>query len=114
MGWTGTDSCPFAALLDYLRVRESTPGPLFILANGRLLTRQHFWDFVWEALRKADVDQSKYCSHRICVSTAMTAAAKGVEDCAIKSLGLWENLAYLQYVKLPREQVGGCLTLLAT
>ena len=107
MGQTGTDLCPFAALLDYLWVRESTPGQLFIFADGQLLTRQHFWDFVWEALRKADVDQSKYCGHSICVSAATTAAAKGVENCVIKTLGLWESLAYLQYVKLLWEQVGG-------
>ena len=37
----------------------------------------------------------------------------GVEDCIIKTLGRWESLAYLQYVKLPREQLGDYSAVLA-
>ncbi len=40
------------------------------------------------ALRLAGVDQAKYCSHSFRIGAATTAAAKGVEDCA---LGRWEH-----------------------
>lgn len=35
---------------------------------------------------------------------ATTAAAKGIEDCIIKTLGKLESLAYLQYIKIPHSQ----------
>ena len=87
IGRTGTDLCPVAALLDYLSMRRSGPGPLFVFTDGRMLSRQRFVDRVREALVKAGVDQTKYCGHSYRRGAAMTAAAKGVEDCIIKTLG---------------------------
>ena len=107
VGRTGTDLCPVGALLDYLQVRGAAPGALFIFADGHLLTRQRFVDRVREALQRAGVDQSKYCGHSFRIGAATTAATKGVEDCIIKTLGRWESLAYLQYVRLSREQLSG-------
>ena len=71
-------------------------------------------DRVREALEKAGVDQSKYWGHSFRIGVATTAAAKGVEDCIIKTLGRWESLAYLQYMKLPREQLSAYSMLLAS
>ena len=114
VGRTGTDLCPVAALLDYLSVRGSSPGPLFTFADGRLLTRQRFVERVREGLSKTGIDQSKYCGHSFRIGAATTAAARGVEDCIIKILGRWESLAYQQYVKVPREQLCGYSVLLAS
>lgn len=113
IGRTGTDLCPVAALLDYLQARGTSPGPLFCFADGRPLTRQLFVVLVRDALKKAGIDQSKYCGHSFRIGAATTAAAKGMEDCIIKTLGRWESLAYLQYVRLPREQLAGYSSLLA-
>ena len=88
IGRTGTDLCPVTALLDYLSVRRSGPGPLFVFTDGRMLSRQRFVDRVREGLVKADVDQTKYCGHSFRIGAATTAAAKGVEDCIIK---LWDG-----------------------
>ena len=98
VGKTGSDLCPVTAVLDYLKARGSHAGPLFIFADGRPLTRQRFVDNVRSALSAAGVDQSKYCSHSFQISAASAAAARGVEDCIIKTLGRWESVAYLQYV----------------
>lgn len=64
--------------------------------------------------KPASTKTSKYCSHSVRISAATTAAAKGVEDCVIKILGRWESLAYLQYVKLPRERLAGYSSVLAS
>ena len=114
VGRTGTDLCPVGALLDYLRVRGAAQGALFVFSDGRLLTRQRFVERVRDALQRAGVDQSKYCGHSFRIGAATTAAAKGVEDCIIKTLGRWESLAYLQYVKLSRELLGGYSGVLAS
>ena len=80
--------------------------------DGCPLTRQLFIVLVRDALQKAGIDQSKYCGHSFRIGAA-TAAAKGMEDCIIKTLGRWESLAYLEYVRLPREQLAGYSSLLA-
>ena len=76
VGRTGTDICPVAALLDYLR---------------RMLTRQRFVDRVRDGLAEIGVDQAAYCGHSFRIGAATTAAAKGIEDCIIKMLGRWES-----------------------
>ena len=107
IGKASSPLCPVAALLDYLQVRGGEPGPLFKYQDGRALTRARFAAAVRSALHKAGVDQSKYCTHSFRIGAATTAAAKGVEDSVIKTLGRWESLAYLQYVRIPRDQLAG-------
>ena len=97
VGRTGTDLCPVAALLDYLTLRGSRQGPLFIFEDGRYLTRARFVEIVRDGLRAAGIDQDKYCGHSFRIGAATTAAAKGLEDSIIKTLDRWESLAYLKY-----------------
>ena len=52
--------CLVAAVLGFLSVRGSTPGPLFVFEDGRPLTRARFAREVQVALSAAGVDQSKY------------------------------------------------------
>ncbi len=105
VGRTYSTLCPVAAMLDYLSARGMAPGPLFTYQNGQYLTRQRFAGAVRTALTKAGIDQSKYCTHSFRIGAATTAAHKGVEDSVIKTLGRWESLAYLQYVKIPKKQL---------
>ena len=114
VGRTGTDLCPVAALLDYLTMRGSKPGPLFVFSDGRFLSRARFVELVRKGLCSAGVDQSKYSGHSFRIGAATTAAAKGMEDSIIKTLGRWESLAYLQYVQIPRQQLAGYSNLLAS
>ena len=96
--------------------REAPPwARCFFLPTGATSQlRQRFVNLVRDALRKARIDQSKYCGHSFRIGAATTAAAKGMEDCIIKTLGRWESLAYLQYVRLPREQLAGYSSLLVS
>ena len=112
VGRTGTDICPVAAILSYLECRGSGPGPLFVFSSGRFLTRKRFVELVRAALSSAGVDQEKYCGHSFRIGAATTAAAKGVEDSIIKTLGRWESVAYLQYVRIPRNQLTSYSSLL--
>ena len=100
VGKTSSDLCPVAALLGYLQVRGMDPGPLFRYQDGRGLTRVRFAEAVRAALKAAGVDQPT-----IRIGAATTAAAKGVEDSVIKTLGRWESVAYLQYVRNPWERL---------
>ena len=75
--------------------------------DGRFLTCQPFVDAVREALERAGVDQTKYCGHSFRIGAATTAAARGVEDAMIKTLGRWESVTYLRYIKISRQQLAG-------
>ena len=105
VGKTSSPLCPVAAMLDYLSTRGVAPGPLFMFRDGRYLTRQRFAEAVRAALSQAGIDRSKYCTHSFRIGAATTAAARGIEDSVIKTLGRWESLAYLQYVRIPRERL---------
>ena len=107
LGRTRTDLCPVAAILSYLVARGAGPGPFFRFTDGRPLTRSRFVVWVREALADAGVDAGRYCSHSFRIGAATTAAARGIEDSIIKTLGRWESVAYLQYVRIPRQQLTG-------
>ena len=98
VGKTGSSLYPVAVMISYLCVRGMADGLLFKFMDGRVLTRQHF---VSEAVRegsdKAGIDSFKYSGHSFRIAAATMAAARGIEDCIIKTLGRWERMAYLQY-----------------
>ena len=71
-------------------------------------------EIVREALRRTGIDQQKYCGHSFRIGAATTAATKGVEDSVIKTLGRWESVAYLQYVRLQRKQLTSYARVLAS
>ena len=112
LGRTCTDLCPVAALLNYLVARGSEPGPLFRFRDGRCLTRQRLVLAVKKALQQAGVEQSKYNGHSFRIGAATTAAANGLEDSIIKTLGRWKSLAYLRYVQIPRDELASYSKLL--
>ena len=103
LGRTNDHLCPVAAMLAYVAIHGRQPGPLFRLASGAYLTRDRFVREVRKALTAAGLDQSKYAGHSFRIGAATTAAAVGIEDSTIKTLGRWESAAYQLYVRLPRE-----------
>ena len=105
LGRTKTDICPVTAVVSYLEKRGMGKGVLFKFKNGHPLTRTKFVEEVRAGLRKAGINDSKYCSHSFRIGAATTAAKVGIEDSVIKTLGRWESLAYLQYVKIPRAKL---------
>ena len=109
---SSADLCPVVSLLNYLVVRGTKPGILFLFKDGQLLTRQRLVQALREALQIAGIDQSKYCGHSFRIGSATTAAERGIEDSIIKTLGRWNSIAYLQYIKIPREQLASYSKLL--
>ncbi len=105
IGRVSSDLCPVSAVLAYLLVRGSHAGPLFAYCDGRPLTRQRFVAAVRQALESAGVRAASYAGHSFRIGAATTAAARGMEDSTIKTLGRWKSLAYLEYVRIPRQQL---------
>ena len=57
------------------------------------------------ALQQAGVEQAKHNGHSFRIGAATTAAVKRLENSIMKTLGRWRSLAYLQYVKILRDQL---------
>ena len=70
--------CSVSAVLVYLVSRGKKAGPLFILKDGKPLTRQRFVAAIHDALHQAGVATESYASYRI--GTATTAASRDLED----------------------------------
>ena len=56
-----------------------------------------------EALTTMGVDERNYSGHSFRIGAATTAAACGIQDSLIKTLGRWESAAYTLYIQTPRE-----------
>ena len=111
---TGASLCPVSALLDYLSVRGTNKGPLFLLANGQPLTRSILVAKVRSALSTSGMDADKYSGHSFRFGAATTALRAGISDAKIKMLGRWESTAYQLYLKAPREELASVCPILAT
>ena len=57
---SGVVKGPVAAVLSYMVLRSSGPGPLFLFGDGSYLTRPHFVSTIWSALACAGIDSKLY------------------------------------------------------
>ncbi len=95
--------CRFVARLGKDGLKHKTI--LFRIADGRYLTRQRFMAAMRDTLAEVGVECSRYSGHSFRIGAATTAAASVMEYSMIKTLGRWKSLAYLEYVKIPRQQL---------
>ena len=84
---------------------EGSAGPFFRFASGTPLSRELLVKHVRAALQPHDIDVSRYSGHSFRIGAATAAAAVGVEDSMIKTLGRWQSSAYQAYVRIPRDRL---------
>ena len=108
VGCVASSLCPIAAVMDYIPLHVgcwgwsnvSVPGWSSILSQATLCICYQ-GGFV---AGRPGSDKVLY-AQLMHIGAATTAASKGIEDAVIKALGWWESLAYLQYIRLPWEQL---------
>ena len=81
------------------------PAYLFCSADGHPLTQQHLPSTVQSIIHLAGYSGS-YSGHSFGIGAATKAAARGIPDHLIKTLGQWSSDAYQLYIRIPI----GCLT----
>ena len=91
--------CPVVAIGNFLALCGPSPGKLFCYADGRPLTRQ-LSSTVQSILHSAGYPGS-YSGHSFRIGAATTAAARGIPDHLIKTLGRWSSNAYQLYIRTP-------------
>ena len=96
--------CPIRALGNFLALCGSSEGPLFTFSDGRPLTRQQLSSTVQSILHSAGYTGS-YSGHSFRIGAATTAAAWGVPDHMITTLGRWSSDAYQIYIRTPVSSI---------
>lgn len=100
----GSSTCPVRAMQKFLADRpRQHSGPLFILASGKFLTRRDVSDVTKSLLSSAGIDPTAYSSHSYRIGAATTAAAAGLPDHLVKTLGRWRSNAYQGYIRTSPE-----------
>ena len=105
LGTTRRGLCPIRGILPYLALRDSRPGPLFILPDGRSLTRQLFKAALDNLLSEINMDKMKYNTHSSRIGAATSAKQANIPDSFIQMLGHWRSNAYQHYIKTPPKQL---------
>ncbi len=113
LGRTGLSLCPVTAVVQYIAVRGSGPGIFFRRPDVSVVTKAWFTEQLRSVLSACGLPQQLYAGHSFRIGAATTAAMVGVEDATIQTLGRWQSAAYLQYVRMPSEQLARLSTVLA-
>ena len=70
LGATMADICPVQAMLQYLKVRSPSQGPLFVFQSGSPLTRSSLVSHVQAALQQANIPHKAYNGHSFRIGAA--------------------------------------------
>ena len=91
--------CPVQALVEYLSVRGSEQGPLYINKTKQAIIRGMFDTTVRRCLQFCQLDSSKYKGHSFRIGGATLAAERGMTDAQIRLLGRWKSDAFKKYIR---------------
>ena len=105
IGRTGCALCPVSALLAYIALRQDRPGAFFLNLEGRPVTKAWFVSRIRAVLTVLGFPQHEYAGHSFRIGAATSAALAGIEDSTIQALGRWQSAAFLQYIRMPRDQL---------
>ena len=99
--------CPVHALKRYLATCKSPfcSGPIYKHKNGKFLTCQEVSRVIKKAVRKNGMNPKQYSSHSFHIGPASTAAAAGIPDSMIKSLGCWQSECYQRYIRINKQKL---------
>ena len=101
LGATGHSLCPIRGILPYLTLRGSRRGPLFLLEDGRGLTRQLFSTSLDNLLSELKRDTRNYSTHSFRIGAATSAKTANIPDTFIKMMGHWRSDVYQRYNQNP-------------
>ena len=85
--------------------RGNQPGPLYIMKDGRQLTRQLFSTSLDVILEDLYLEKDCYNTHSFRIGAATSAWEAGIEDSQIMMLGRWRSSAYRNYIRTPPENL---------
>ena len=107
LGHTSHEICPVRAIAPFLAAQGNKPGPLFILHNGKMLTREMFGSALDRILTLLHLNKEHFNAHSFRIGAATLAKQAGMSDTHIKMLGRWRSDAYQRYVRMSPTDLAG-------
>ena len=98
-GTTSLRGCPLQIMKTYLSMRGATAGPLFLYCPSMPVTCAKFNEQLRGALQFCHFCPKQFKSHSFRIGAATTAAAQGMSDSQIRSLGRWSSDAFMKYIR---------------
>ena len=116
VGKTSNEICPVTAILSYLvaRSHKNQSGPLFIQEDGHPLPRESLVTWLRSNLVSAGINATHFSGHSFRIGAASVAAARGVADSIIQSLGRWKSDSFKRNIRIPREELAQISSTIAT
>ena len=94
-------ACPVQAFLDYVSVRGTVHGPLFINHDGYPVLRSEFSKMLGSVIRLCNLlDPTRYKGHSFRIGAATYAAEAGVSDTKIRHLGRWKTDDFKKCIRI--------------
>lgn len=97
--------CPVQCLFNFLQVRGSKEGPIYVFPNGKPISYQYFCNTLKQALVVAGYKPDAYRSHSFRIGAASSAASQGVPEADIQAMGRWHSDAFKRYIRIPAFEV---------
>ena len=98
-GATSPQDCPLQIMKAYLTMRGATAGPLFLYCPSMPVTRAKFNEQLRGALQFCYFCPKQFKSHSFRTGAATTAAAQGMSDSQIRSLGRGSSDVFMKYIR---------------
>ena len=111
------DTSAVVAVNKYIResvVRLEAGGPLFVLVNGKPLTRSKVVSALKETAEKAGLGAAGFSGISFRRGGALSMALAGVEDRVIQALGRWSSDCYRRYIQLTDVEVARATSMAAS
>ena len=92
--------CPVKAVNNYLALSQHKVGPLFQFPCGTPVSYFYFNSSLKSLLSFIGLDPAVYKGHSFRIGAATAAAARGVPQTVIQSMGRWKSDAVKNYIRL--------------
>ena len=104
---TGMDICAVSAMKKWLHGfgDKGQHAPLFTLRDGTPLSRGGYVRLLHKALDHAGLPSASYNGHSLRKGFATSAAAAGLPDHLISTLGRWSSSCYKLYISTPKAVI---------
>ncbi|XP_062571095.1 uncharacterized protein LOC134233120 [Saccostrea cucullata] len=83
---------------------------LFVDDEGNPMSRNFFLLHVKQVLSRLGFDDTRYSGHSFRIGAATTAAAVGIQDHLIQSLGRWNSDCYARYIRINQDTIQSAQT----
>ena len=91
--------CPVQFMLNYLKLRGNSLGPLFTI-GGLPVHRQYFCSLLTTAIKRCGLKPARYKGLNFSNRSCLSCGEGGMSDARIRVLGRWKSNAFLRYIQI--------------